>query len=198
VLQRDRVTRPEADHGVGADLMDSLLYGMKIREHAARESDVVSMLEIPDHVTAKPGSEREGVVAISAGKYVVAVPDVENVVPISAGQQRTGALVVAGDAFLSSRRNQIVALAARHGMPAIYFNRDFAVAGGLMSYGNDIPDAYRKAGLYTGRILKAEKAADLRIDQATKFELVINLKTAKTLGLAVPNSMQLLADEVIE
>ena len=112
--------------------------------------------------------------------------------------QRAGALVVAGGPFLSSHRNQIVALAARHAVPTISFNRDFAVAGGLMSYGNDVPDAYRKAGVYVGRILKGAKPADLPVEQATRFEFVINIKTAKALGLAVPNSMQLLADEVIE
>jgi putative ABC transport system substrate-binding protein len=112
--------------------------------------------------------------------------------------QRAGALVVGSNSFFTSRRAQIIALAARHSMPAVYFNRDFAVAGGLMSYGNDVADAYRKAGVYAGRILKGEKPGDLPIDQATKFELVINVATAKALGLAVPTSMQLLADEVIE
>jgi putative ABC transport system substrate-binding protein len=113
-------------------------------------------------------------------------------------QRRADALVIAGDSLFGAKRNQIVALAARHAVPAIFSTRDFAVAGGLMSYGNDVVDAYRKAGVYTGRILKGAKPADLPVDRATKFELVINLKTAKTLGITVPNSMQLLADEVIE
>jgi putative tryptophan/tyrosine transport system substrate-binding protein len=106
--------------------------------------------------------------------------------------------VVHGDSFLSARRHQIVALAARHAVPAIYFNREFVEAGGLMSYGNNIADAYRKAGVYTARILRGAKPADLPVDRASKFELIINLNTAKSLGLSVPNSMQLLADEVIE
>jgi ABC transporter substrate binding protein len=92
--------------------------------------------------------------------------------------------------FLSARRHQIVALAALHAVPAIYFNREFVEAGGLMSYGNDIADAYRKAGVCTGRILKGAKPADLPVDRASKFELIINLNAAKSLGLSVPSLMQ--------
>jgi putative ABC transport system substrate-binding protein len=108
------------------------------------------------------------------------------------------ALLLGVDPFFLERRDHIVALAARHAIPAIYPVREFAVAGGLMSYGSDFADSYRQAGIYAGRIVRGEKPADLPVQRSTKFEFVINFKTAKTLGLSVPNSMQLLADEVIE
>ncbi len=113
-------------------------------------------------------------------------------------QQGVNALVVSADAFYLSRRDQIVTLAARHRVPSIYEWHEFANAGGLISYGVSLVDAYRQAGAYAARILKGEKPSDLPVIQPTKFELAINLRTAKSLGITVPQPLQVAADEVIE
>jgi putative ABC transport system substrate-binding protein len=113
-------------------------------------------------------------------------------------QLQAGALVITADAFFRSQSAQLATLTVRHAMPAIFQYREFAAAGGLMSYGGSLTDSWRLAGVYTGRILKGEKPADLPVQQSTKAELIINLKTAKAFGLAVPLALLGRADEVIE
>ena len=113
-------------------------------------------------------------------------------------QLRPGALVIGADAFLFSRSERLATLALRHAVPAIFQDHEFAAAGGLMSYGGSTLDTYRIAGTYTGRILKGERPSDLPVQQSTKIELFINLKTAKALGLTIPETLLATADEVIQ
>jgi putative ABC transport system substrate-binding protein len=149
------------------------------------------------------GNAREAEAAIQAAGKQVAVYNARSEGEIDAAfatmaKSAPQALLVGSDPFFNSRRAQIVGQALRHAIPAIYEWREFAQAGGLISYGTSLPEAYHQTGVYAGRILKGEKAADLPVVQLTKFELVINLTTAKVLGLTIPPGILAIADEVIE
>jgi ABC-type uncharacterized transport system substrate-binding protein len=155
--------------------------------------------KFPD-VDTQLGELQEAASAINRQLYIVrASTESEIDAAFAAATDRgAGAILIAQDALFVSRRGQLVALAARYKLPAIFVQREFAEAGGLMSYAPDFADGYRQTGVYVGKILKGAKPADLPVLQSTKFELVINLKTAKTLGLAIPSGVLSIADAVIE
>jgi putative tryptophan/tyrosine transport system substrate-binding protein len=160
---------------------------------------VLTNLDSPEAVAER----REVQAAAQTIKQQLILVDVSNDREIEAafatfGQRGAGALLGGSGPFLNSHRERIVTLATRQALPAIYALREFVSAGGLMSYGTSIIDAYRQTGIYAGRVLKGAKPADLPVMQPTKFELVINVKTAKALGLTIPQSILLRADEVIE
>jgi putative tryptophan/tyrosine transport system substrate-binding protein len=166
------------------------------------KASIIGLLINPNY----PGTARE-VVALQAAARAIGRQILElnssnerdiDAVFATLAQQHVGAILVAADALFVSRRDQLVALAARYSVPAIYDLRDFVAAGGLMSYGTSFADAYRQVGIYTGQILKGARPADLPVQQAVKVELVINLKTAKTLGISFPPLLLGRADEVIE
>jgi putative tryptophan/tyrosine transport system substrate-binding protein len=162
----------------------------------------VAVLSNPNFAAAVANVRESEAAARAIGKEVVifnASSDAEiETAFVNIVQARSGALLVLADPFFNSRRGLIVALTARHAIPAIYEWREFAEAGGLISYGTSLVEAYRQLGIYAGRILKGEKPADLPIVQLSKFELIINLNTARALGLAIPPGVLAIADEVIE
>jgi putative ABC transport system substrate-binding protein len=162
----------------------------------------ISVLMNPQSPAGAIQSQEIEAAARAAGQQIVllkATNDAEiNAAFTDMTAHHVSALIVMPDPFFNTRNNQIVALASSNNIPAIYDSREYAQAGGLMSYGTSYTDTYRQAGIYTGRILKGAKPADLPVLQPTKFDLVVNLKTANALGVNVPLSMQQLADEVIE
>jgi putative ABC transport system substrate-binding protein len=163
---------------------------------------IIAMLLNPSDPESAPSSTTALEAARALGRQLVVVhantADEIDVAFTALVQQRAAALVVGSGPFLQNRRDQIIALAAQHAIPTTYSDRQSPASGGLMSYGNNLADAYRRNAICVGRILKGDKPSDLPVDRSTKFELVINLKTAKALGLEVPPTLLARADEVIE
>jgi putative tryptophan/tyrosine transport system substrate-binding protein len=175
---------------------------LELLRQLAPKATLVAMLMYPDTPTSEAERKDVEAAAQAIGQQLVVLRatsdgEIESAFATIV-QRRAGAVLLSGSAFLSSRTQLIAALASRHAIPAMYFNREAVVAGGLIGYGASLTEAYRQAGVYAGRILKGEQPADLPVMRSTKFELVLNLKTAKALGLDVPDKLLALADEVIE
>src|SRR5262249_31592037 len=166
------------------------------------QADLVAVLMNPNYPDAEVQLKdvREATLAIGQRTSILtATTDTEmDTAFATLAQQRVGALMVCADPFFDVRRDRIVALATRHRVPAIYHSREYVMIGGLLSYGASLTHSYREVGFYAGRILKGTKPADLPVMQPTKFELVINVKTANALGLEIPPTLLAPADEVIE
>jgi len=188
----------------GVSLFTSLLVPKRLEllRTLVPTATMIAFLVNPDNSNAQRDTRVAQTTAGSFGQQLVVLrAGTENDIDTAFAalvQQRANALVVNTDAFFLGRRNQLVALAARHAVPTIHDLRDFAAAGGLMSYGTNLADAYRQAGTYVGKILKGEKPANLPVVQPTKFDLVINLKTAMALGLTIPRALLAAATELIE
>jgi putative ABC transport system substrate-binding protein len=199
----DSLSRPSGNAtGVNIYLSDLGAKRLELLRELVPNAAVIGMLVNPDFPDAESQSKDAKEAARTLGQQVHIVNansegDFKRAFATFT-DLKADALLVSTDALFLSRREQLVALAAHHKIPAIYFGRDFVLAGGLMSYAADIADGYRQAGIYAGRILKGAKPGDLPVVQPTKFDLVINLKTAKALGLEVPWFLQQRADEVIE
>ena len=176
---------------------------LALLHEAVPQATRIAVLVNPDYAAEAEATLRNATEAARAPGLDLQVFNARTIGEIDAAfaallRRRAGAVLLGPQPFFASRRAQIATLAARHGLPSSGFARDFVEAGSLMSYGLDLADMYRRAGGYVGRILRGEKPADLPVQQPTRFEMVINLKTAKTLGITLPPSILLSADEVIE
>jgi putative ABC transport system substrate-binding protein len=188
--------------GVSLFSMTLLAKRLDLMHAMMPKADVIAILMNPNNANAAVQSKTLHAAALALGlrPYELGASTEQDIDSAFTTLNKRGAsaLFVTGDPFFNSRRDQIVSLAADHAIPSIYEYRDFAEAGGLMSYGTSLTDSFRQVGVYAGRILKGEKPANLPVIQPTKFELVINLKTAKALSLEIPPTLLALADEVIE
>ena len=199
----DSLSRPSGNvTGVNSYLSDLGAKRLELLRQLVPNDAVIGMLVNPNYPDAESQAKDVKEAARTLGQQVHVVnADSEgdlNRAFATFIELKADALLVSLDSFFLSRREQLVALAARHKIPVMYFARDFVLAGGLMSYGSDLADSYRQAGVYTGQILKGAKPVDLPVLQPTKFELSINTTTAKSLGLSIPDRLLALADEVIE
>jgi len=199
----DSLSRPSGNvTGVNSYLSDLGAKRLELLRQLVPNDAVIGMLVNPNYPDAESQAKDVKEAARTLGQQVHVVnADSEgdlNRAFATFIELKADALLVSLDSFFLSRREQLVALAARHKIPVMYFARDFVLAGGLMSYGSDLADSYRQAGVYTGRILKGAKPGDLPVLQPTKFELIVNTATAKSLGLSIPDRLLALADEVIE
>jgi putative ABC transport system substrate-binding protein len=191
-------------NATGISLFGSLLEPKKLEllHEVVAEPALIAMLMNPNNPNAESGAKAVQVAAGALGRRltVVTATAESEIEPafLKILQLQAGGLIVAADPFLNSRREQLVTLAARNRIAAIYEWREFVQAGGLMSYGSSLPGAWQQVGVYAGRILKGEKPRDLPVQQPTKIELAVNLKVAKALGIDVPTAILLRADEVIE
>jgi len=184
-------------------LLSSLVAKLfEVMHETAPAGAAIGLLVNPNIPNAEPdtGEVQSAAKALGHPSHVVKASSEQQIDAAFAElvQAAVGGLLVANDVFFYSRREQIVRLAALHAVPTVYSAREYPTAGGLMSYGTSVNDAQRQAGVYVGKILRGVKPADLPVQQAVKVELVVNLKTARALGLAIPTSLLVRADEVIE
>jgi putative ABC transport system substrate-binding protein len=199
----DSLNRPGGNlTGITASFIESASKRMGLLRELLPKASIITLLVNPTNPAAITESNEVQAAARAIGQRIeILSASNEHEIDVAFGrlkQMRADALLVAVDPFLFARADQLVALAARQEIPTLYFRREFALAGGLMAYGSNFAEFFRVVGLYAGRILKGAKPAELPVQQPTKFELVINLKTAKALGLDIPATLLARADEVIE